>query len=232
MNNSFGSDSGLPQTMSWVDLDSATKDHNVDFSIYNSLDGSLTTQSSEISTNFYEDSGYADVEGCFSDILQNQTAPYERYFETVPETTSATGTSATTQYTELLSIASLSQPPSTPEARVYACDKPNCRYPLLKDKAGLTRHTREVHGSKDISRRFKCPLKSCTRNDKGFARRYNLTEHLRRCHGMDHDTIVTVKKGLKRIVDDHGVDYDKRLSSLDTSDGSRAEFDTTPQFTM
>jgi hypothetical protein len=68
---------------------------------------------------------------------------------------------------------------------VYRCQVQNCPHPLFKDKAGLTRHIREVHQAKDIHQRFTCPVKSCKRHLKGFARKYNLSDHLRRCHSGD-----------------------------------------------
>ncbi|CZR61531.1 uncharacterized protein PAC_11428 [Phialocephala subalpina] len=54
----------------------------------------------------------------------------------------------------------------------------NCKHPRFGDKPGLERHEREVHGSED----YRCPLTSCKRHSRGFNRRYNLLDHMRRCH--------------------------------------------------
>jgi hypothetical protein len=60
----------------------------------------------------------------------------------------------------------------------YVCQVPGCKYPHFGDKGGLDRHTREVHGSKT----YCCPVALCKRNTIGFARKYNLFEHQKRCH--------------------------------------------------
>lgn len=55
---------------------------------------------------------------------------------------------------------------------------PDCKHPYFGDKGGLDRHKREVHGSKT----YCCPITSCKRHARGFPRKYNLSEHQKRCH--------------------------------------------------
>ncbi|KAE9373011.1 hypothetical protein N431DRAFT_438411 [Stipitochalara longipes BDJ] len=62
--------------------------------------------------------------------------------------------------------------------RPYNCTVPDCKHPRFGDKGGLDRHKREVHGSKT----YRCPLTSCKGHTRGFARKYNLFEHQKRCH--------------------------------------------------
>jgi hypothetical protein len=62
--------------------------------------------------------------------------------------------------------------------RPYVCMEPACRSLTFPAKGGLKRHRQSVHGE----RLFKCPIASCTRHKKGFARRDNLVEHQKRVH--------------------------------------------------
>ena len=52
--------------------------------------------------------------------------------------------------------------------------------PRLDAFGGLQRHEREVHGAEG----FICPIISCKWNKKGLARKYNLLDHQKRCHGL------------------------------------------------
>lgn len=60
----------------------------------------------------------------------------------------------------------------------YTCTVAECKRPRFSDKGGLDRHKREVHGP----RTYRCPITSCKGHSKGFARKYNLYEHQKRCH--------------------------------------------------
>lgn len=64
-------------------------------------------------------------------------------------------------------------------SRPYACKHSSCNYRRFGDKAGLTRHLREVHGTEV----HYCPFVSCNRHTRGFPRKYNLFQHQKRCHG-------------------------------------------------
>ncbi|KAH8682884.1 hypothetical protein BGZ60DRAFT_524229 [Tricladium varicosporioides] len=63
-------------------------------------------------------------------------------------------------------------------SKPYTCQVPNCKHTRFGDKGGLDRHNREVHGSQTHC----CPITSCKRHIRGFPRKYNLFEHLKRCH--------------------------------------------------
>ncbi|KAE8447940.1 hypothetical protein EG329_010012 [Mollisiaceae sp. DMI_Dod_QoI] len=66
----------------------------------------------------------------------------------------------------------------------YHCNVLNCKHPQFGDKAGLDRHNREVHSSQS----FPCPIVSCKRHTKPFHRRYNVFDHLKRCHPQTNRT--------------------------------------------
>ena len=74
--------------------------------------------------------------------------------------------------------SALDAPIELVDSKPYACQVPACKHPYFGDKGGLDRHKREVHGSTT----YCCPVTSCKRNIKGFARKYNLLEHQKRCH--------------------------------------------------
>jgi hypothetical protein len=65
---------------------------------------------------------------------------------------------------------------------IFQCQQAGCPHPQFKDNAGLQRHTREVHHSTETRKIFTCPIKTCKRNLKGFARKYTLRDHLRHFH--------------------------------------------------
>jgi hypothetical protein len=62
--------------------------------------------------------------------------------------------------------------------RPYKCLEKSCHNRTFPDKGGLRRHQRSVHG-KPL---FVCPVTSCERHKKGFARKDNLNEHWKRVH--------------------------------------------------
>ncbi|KAH8774234.1 hypothetical protein BGZ57DRAFT_855011 [Hyaloscypha finlandica] len=63
-------------------------------------------------------------------------------------------------------------------SKSYICPVPNCKHTRFGDKGGLDRHNREIHGSQTHC----CPITSCKRHVRGFPRKYNLSEHQKRCH--------------------------------------------------
>jgi len=65
--------------------------------------------------------------------------------------------------------------------RPYVCTIPSCNLQSFPDSGGLKRHLREVHGTPS----FICPVITCKRHIRGFARKRNLTEHQIRTHDMD-----------------------------------------------
>jgi hypothetical protein len=76
-------------------------------------------------------------------------------------------------------------------SKPYVCQVPGCKYPHFGDKGGLDRHRREVHGSKTHC----CPVALCKRHTIGFARKYNLFEHQKRCHpGQSPSTTLALNQ--------------------------------------
>ncbi|KAF7508332.1 hypothetical protein GJ744_009323 [Endocarpon pusillum] len=68
----------------------------------------------------------------------------------------------------------------------YICQVPDCKHTRFGDKSGLDRHNREVHGSQTHC----CPITSCNRHVRGFARKHNLSEHLKRCHSPESPNLA------------------------------------------
>jgi len=71
-------------------------------------------------------------------------------------------------------------------SKPYICQVPNCKHTRFGDKSGLDRHNREVHGSQTHC----CPITSCKRYVRGFPRKYNLAEHLKRCHSSQSPNLA------------------------------------------
>ena len=63
-------------------------------------------------------------------------------------------------------------------SKPYICQASRCNRRRFSDKGTLSRHEREVHGSNV----YICPILSCNRNRRGFNRKHNLMEHMKRCH--------------------------------------------------
>ena len=68
--------------------------------------------------------------------------------------------------------------------RPYHCNNPGCRYlPGFTSKGDLTRHQKQVHGQHGGPPIYQCPHSGCKRSSgKGFARKENLADHLKRIH--------------------------------------------------
>jgi len=62
--------------------------------------------------------------------------------------------------------------------RPFTCLEQSCNNRAFPDKGTLQRHQRSVHSKPKIQ----CPVKSCRRQTKGFARKDNLREHIKRAH--------------------------------------------------
>jgi hypothetical protein len=60
----------------------------------------------------------------------------------------------------------------------YICLEPGCNGLAFGDKARLQRHGREKHSI--VS--FRCPVTTCHRHRKPFARKYNLNSHIKNRH--------------------------------------------------
>jgi hypothetical protein len=62
--------------------------------------------------------------------------------------------------------------------RPFTCLEQSCNNRTFPDKGTLQRHQHSVHSKPHIH----CPVKSCRRHTKGFARKDNLREHINRAH--------------------------------------------------
>ena len=74
--------------------------------------------------------------------------------------------------------------------RPYACKEACCNVKPFGDKAGLIRHSREVHGAQaegGAAPDFRCSVAGCKRGRKGFSRQWNLDQHYRRMHGRSNN---------------------------------------------
>jgi len=65
--------------------------------------------------------------------------------------------------------------------RPYKCTISGCTVKDFSNLGDLRRHRREVHSSPS----FICPVVTCNRHRRGFGRRDNLTQHLKRTHTVD-----------------------------------------------
>jgi hypothetical protein len=65
--------------------------------------------------------------------------------------------------------------------RPYKCPISSCKANDFSNAGDLRRHRREVHNSPA----FTCPIITCKRHRKGFGRKDNLIQHLKRTHGED-----------------------------------------------
>jgi hypothetical protein len=84
--------------------------------------------------------------------------------------------------------------------RPYRCQKPSCaKLQGFTYSGGLLRHEREVHGKHGGPKeQLRCTVADCKRHTgKGFTRKENLNEHMRRVHG-----IIMEGSQLRQIVPD------------------------------
>lgn len=103
--------------------------------------------------------------------------------------------------------------------RPYRCPDPGCaKLQGFTYSGGLLRHEREVHGKHGGPKaQLMCPYQDCKRhNGKGFTRKENLNEHIRRVHQnrpeqsqqsqqtdiMKHDSTFEALAGAARAMDE------------------------------
>jgi hypothetical protein len=65
--------------------------------------------------------------------------------------------------------------------KTNVCHHPTCKGAAFSSKAVLTRHEREAHGMHQATQYF-CPDPGCERASRGFAREYNMADHIARVH--------------------------------------------------
>jgi len=66
--------------------------------------------------------------------------------------------------------------------RPFVCPEQSCNKRAFPNRGTLQRHQHSVHSNPHIC----CPVRSCRRHTKGFARKDNLREHIRRAHPKEH----------------------------------------------
>lgn len=86
--------------------------------------------------------------------------------------------------------------------RPYACHNPACIDVDFGDKAGLRRHERERHGTV----KFCCPISSCKKHVKGFARKRNLDLHVKTCH-----PVLAGRGGLRETLAEDGFSESSKM---------------------
>jgi hypothetical protein len=65
--------------------------------------------------------------------------------------------------------------------KTNVCHHPACKGQAFSSKAVLTRHEREAH-SMHQAMQYYCPDHACERATRGFAREYNMADHIARVH--------------------------------------------------
>jgi len=102
--------------------------------------------------------------------------------------------------------------------RPYRCADPGCaKLQGFTYSGGLLRHEREVHGKHGGPKaQLMCPHEDCKRHSgKGFTRKENLNEHIRRVHeNRQHST--------------HGAELPKRDTDFDVLAGAQVDDAETP----
>lgn len=112
--------------------------------------------------------------------------------------------------------------------RPYRCPDPGCaKLQGFTYSGGLLRHEREVHGKHGGPKaQLMCPYDGCKRhNGKGFTRKENLNEHIRRVHQSkgqpsqsqpdtkyEHDATFDALAGAARAMDDSAETPASRVS--------------------
>jgi hypothetical protein len=77
--------------------------------------------------------------------------------------------------------------------RPYKCTISGCTVKDFSNLGDLRRHRREVHSSPS----FNCPVVTCNRHRRGFGRRDNLTQHLKRTHAVDPTGAALVSNSIE-----------------------------------
>lgn len=67
--------------------------------------------------------------------------------------------------------------------RPYKCPVPACTVNNFATPGDLKRHEQEVHATPA----YNCPITTCKRHRRGFSRKDNLVQHLKRTHNHDQD---------------------------------------------
>ncbi|PVH80588.1 hypothetical protein DL98DRAFT_515243 [Cadophora sp. DSE1049] len=104
--------------------------------------------------------------------------------------------------------------------RPYACHNPSCSNVDFGDKAGLRRHENERHGVT----KFSCPISSCRRHVKGFARKRNLDLHVKTCHQQGASKEASAENGFStssKLVEGNMGEQGQGIGSVNTPETVR-----------
>jgi len=80
--------------------------------------------------------------------------------------------------------------------RPYKCIILSCKVKDFTNPGDLKRHQRAVHGSG----KFFCPVPLCKRHTRGFGRKDNMEEHVKRLHSLESS--MTSQSPERRILGD------------------------------
>lgn len=104
--------------------------------------------------------------------------------------------------------------------RPYRCTEVNCNTRNFGSKGDLKRHRQTLHNS----RAFICTIPACKRRGKAFGRKDNLSEHLKRIHGVEHPfSLVTVVRQTETDMEDDTPEEQQQENTMTEGEGD--EFD-------
>jgi hypothetical protein len=92
--------------------------------------------------------------------------------------------------------------------RPYTCLDASCGGINFGDKAGLLRHEREKHGAL----KYLCPISTCTRNRRGFARKRNLDAHIKTRHRSTSSNVEGIANSPESIDSQELMDEDQTVA--------------------
>jgi Zinc finger, C2H2 type len=96
-------------------------------------------------------------------------------------------------------------------SKPFTCEK--C-FRSFGSKADLRRHTREIHQERGVlESNNRCPEVSCERHRKGFARHWNLRDHIRRRHRDEFKEVINTSNIIQERMN---------LDAAETSDESES----------
>ena len=114
----------------------------------------------------------------------------------------------TTKATSLNSSSPSSSHQALNTASQYCCDRPECvTLAPFRRKPDLARHMTTRHGDRGT---HLCPHSSCKRSQsgKGFSRKDNLDEHIRRCHRSAAVTPVVDEAQVCKQAESQSLEYE------------------------
>lgn len=105
--------------------------------------------------------------------------------------------------------------------RPYKCTISNCKAKEFSNAGDLKRHQASIHTSGN--RKFHCSVVRCSRRRNGFKRKDNLSEHLRRVHGMEKVEVANSSRELSE--DDGKEDEDEDECSIEGCNGDKEKLE-------